>query len=176
MWNGPVDRLKSATDRFSVPPMRKLRAFLILLLVGIGAVANARDDVVPVLAADEFVTIRDVAYQDGNVTGVAENRSDMLLRDVKLRINCSWRWTDEFNPGEDDMSWGAVHALGEIPPKGEATFRQEPPRPMPARSDGRYHVEVTVAGLTRVRIIEDSRPPAEAVPPAPESAASGGVR
>jgi hypothetical protein len=132
--------------------MRRLALAALVLLASNLPAAGWAQQILSALAADEFVSIRGVSLDDrGAVTGTVENLTEHPLRDVRLRVQCAWHWKNERRPGTDDPSWGAVVAIPEIPPRGEAAFRQEPPRPPPVRSDGEFHVEVTLAGLTVVK-------------------------
>jgi hypothetical protein len=102
--------------------------------------------------AARTVVIRDLQVQrNGEVSGVLENGSQRLLRNVRLLIRHTWLWKVErapqrANPGR------AVYFLvpGEIPPGGEVAFTYKPDRTLPARSDGHFHTFVQVAGFTQV--------------------------
>ena len=135
-----------------------MRHLLLLLLVPLGPLASTPalggETVIPARAADEFLRISDVVYDDGTVTGVVTNEGEATLRNVRLRILCSWRWSDEKSPGDDDPSWGAEHVIEEIAPAAEVRFRHQGP-PRPARDDGRFHVEISVAGLDRARVVPE---------------------
>jgi hypothetical protein len=113
------------------------------------AVTAGAEDLVPARAADEFVTIRDVTYEAGVVSGSVVNLTKDELRNVRLRIQASWRWKDEKHPGDDVMSWGDTHTIAEIAPGATVGFRHESPTTPPVRDDGWFHAEVTVAGVTR---------------------------
>ena len=132
-----------------------LRFLPLLALLATGSFALAADAVIPARAADEFLKITGVRYEDGTVSGHVVNDGTAVLRNIRLRILCSWRWADETNPGTDDPSWAAEEFIDELEPGAEVRFRHEGP-PRPDRDDGRFHVEVTVAGLDRVRVVPEA--------------------
>ena len=134
---------------------------MIKFLYALAAMAGLSVVTVPATANDATVaagseatriaTLRNVSINDGEVSAEAVNNSSDTLRDVVVEIRYSWRWADEFNPGEDDPGRTAYHtAAKEIPPGGSARFAYAPSPPLPARRDGQFVIDVKVAGFERV--------------------------
>ena len=74
-------------------------------------------------------------------------------RSTHLRIDRTWRWTDERNAGGTKESPGrtAVYMVpGEIPPGGHMPFTYRSDTPLPQRSDGSFETQVSVVGLEQV--------------------------
>jgi hypothetical protein len=108
--------------------------------------------VVPPERLAEEVTVRDLrTTEDGEVSGVVENRSGKPLRDVQLLIRYGWLWNNERSPGADAPGRAVYYTLpGELPAGGTRDFTYRPTSPLPARSDGRYQTTIEVAGLTEI--------------------------
>ena len=98
-----------------------------------------------------IVTLRNVSINDGEVSAEAVNNSSDTLRDIVVEIRYSWRWADEFHPGQDDPGKTVYHtAAKEIPPGGSARFAYTASPPLPARRDGDFVIDVKIAGFERV--------------------------
>lgn len=124
-----------------------MTAFLVLLAwSGSGARAatlRTAEEVAKVLE------IRNVSFQNDEVSGVLVNKSRYTLREVQLQIRYSWRWKNEYKPLEDnagDTVWIVVEK--EIPAGGHASFEHK--HPLPSRGDGYYDTSVSIAGYTEV--------------------------
>ena len=98
------------------------------------------------------VTVESLAERPGgSISGVVVNKTDQLVRDVRILIQKDWRWKDELHPGSDDPGWSAYYSLSkEVEPGESVGFTFEPPKPSPERSDGTYALRASVAGFTRV--------------------------
>lgn len=102
---------------------------------------------------EQIVEVRDVRTAPDQVSGVLVNLSSKPVRDVRVRIDCSWLWADERHAGGAEESPGrtAVYRVpGEIPPGGHLPFTYRPDTPLPQRSDGRFETSVSVVGLEQV--------------------------
>ncbi len=100
----------------------------------------------------DIADVRDVTVDDdGTVSGVVVNRSGHILKDVRLLIDSTWLWDNEFRPGTDGPGRADYVTLHEeIPPGGSARFTYRPEEPLPRRSDGRFVTNVRVHGVTEV--------------------------
>lgn len=113
--------------------------------------ATANDVVVVNELAD--VKIQNVQFTDGAVRGTLVNDSDRRIEDLTVRVTYSWRWADEYNPGDSPPGWSTtVPVSGTLAP-GEArefelaanSGRGEAP---PSRPDGHFATDVSVVGYT----------------------------
>jgi len=96
---------------------------------------------------DAIVSVTDVHAGEHDVSGVVVNRSNQRLVDVVLAVSDSFRWKNEFHPGEDDPGGASdVVVHGPIEPGGSMPFRIE--RELPVRHDGWFETRVQVSGLT----------------------------
>lgn len=105
------------------------------------------------LASEELsrmLVVEGIEDQGGRVSGRLVNKSENLIRNVKLVIQYSWRWKNERRPGTDNFSFAVDYVLPEaINPGQSAAFTYQPPSPPPSRLDGYFQVEVTIASFTR---------------------------
>ena len=102
--------------------------------------------------AMQSVAVEDVRVSNGQVLGRVINKTDLTVRNVRLRVLFSWRWKNETRPGVDDMSTGIVDTLTqEIPPGASVNFSYPIPAGGQGRNDGWYHIEVNVAGFSSSR-------------------------
>jgi hypothetical protein len=88
---------------------------------------------------------------DGKVTGVIQNDSSSIIRNVRVLIRYPWMWHDEFDPGPDSENPGRAffHTVGgKIAPGDSATFRFAPPSPLPQRDDGYFESELEIFSFT----------------------------
>ena len=109
------------------------------------------EKIVSVSRIRDLVEIRDVTVRDGVVNGTIVNRSDKILRDVRLQIRHQWLWDNEFHPGTDDPGRTEFHTLpGEIPPGARAQFTYRMDSLLPERSDGRFQTQVEVVSVLAV--------------------------
>ncbi len=144
----------------------KLRAFLSIAIAAVGSVSIVAS---PVLAvhpddSDEHTTIQErngkdgVGIEglrfrrDGTLDGTLVNRSDALVRNIRLLIRYDWVWEDERNPGPESPGRSFYHTVdSDIPAFGTISFHYEPTPSLPDRSDGRFVASVEVARFTQVR-------------------------
>lgn len=97
------------------------------------------------------VVLRNITVEDGKVSGEIANRSSRRLRDVQLLIRYSWRWKNEFRPGNDEFGTAVYHTVEkEIVPGETVSFAYTPVSPLPARPDGAFETAVSVAGFTEI--------------------------
>jgi hypothetical protein len=98
------------------------------------------------------VTVRNVAFADGGVTGVVANQSPNVVKNVQILVRYIWLWNDERNPGPDSPGRSDyTTVLGEIPPGSALSFRSVSDPPLPLnRSDGHFTVEAHVVGFTQI--------------------------
>jgi hypothetical protein len=106
---------------------------------------------VPAEKAEQVVIVRNVTVKEDAVSGELVNQSSRSLRDVQLQIRYSWRWKNEFKPGNDDFGITVYHTVSEeIPPGKAVQFHYKPSSPLASRPDGYFETTVSVAGFTEV--------------------------
>jgi hypothetical protein len=100
-------------------------------------------------AAGRVVNLRNVSSTEaGDVSGEVVNNSKQTLRDVRLQILYSWRWTNEYEPGKDDPGKAIYHVLDkEIPPGQTVRFHYQPSPPFASRDDGQFNIGVKIVGF-----------------------------
>ena len=97
------------------------------------------------------VAVRNVIFQNGEVSGEIVNYSPRTLRDVELLVRHVWHWKNEFRPGNDNPGMASYHTVvEEIPPGGSVPFTSMQLSPLPSRADGQFETLVSVAGFTEV--------------------------
>jgi hypothetical protein len=101
--------------------------------------------------APRILTVENVRFNDGEVSGEVVNHSPNTVRDVQLFISDTWLWNNEFKPGKNDPGASTYYTLPkEIPPSGRVPFTFKPSSPLPKRSGGRFDRSVAVAGYTEI--------------------------
>jgi hypothetical protein len=141
------------------------RLVLLVALVAIPG-GSARAEPERVLSAErlaDIAVVRGVTVRDGELSGVVVNRSGDTLRDVRLRIEHFWLWTDELHPGTDDPSSVEYHTVAEVPPHGSVPFTVRTQAGAAARTDGHFEARVDIDGLATVA--EAPAVPGTAAPP-----------
>ena len=97
------------------------------------------------------VSVTDVAAKDGTVSAVLVNRSQHVIKDVKLLIRHGWLWKNERHPGADSPGRAEYYVVhGQIPPGGSMPFTYRIDPPLPQRSDGRFSSSVEVVSFTEI--------------------------
>lgn len=98
------------------------------------------------------VTIHDLEVQrDGSVSGLLENSSHRLLRDVRLLVRHTWLWKSERASHRNSPGRANYYTVpDEIPAGGQVRFAYKPKPPLPARSDGHFETSVDVMSYTEV--------------------------
>jgi hypothetical protein len=105
----------------------------------------SRDDAAKVL------TVENLQLENGGVTGVVQNRSPHLIRDVQLFVRHTWLWDNETKPGKNDPGMSAYFNLREeIPPGGRVSFNYRPSQALSQMAGGQYQTSVFIAGFTEV--------------------------
>jgi hypothetical protein len=123
---------------------------IVLSCILVSSAAPAQTDVSS-QAAPTDVIVRNVAVDDGVVTGIVENRSSLTVRDVRLLIRHTWLWKNERDPGENNPGRADYHTItDDIPPGQITTFTYRPLPPLPVRTDGRFDTSVEVVGFVEV--------------------------
>ena len=99
-------------------------------------------------ALDRRVAVEDLRIGDTTISGRLANQSDDTVSDVRVLVQDTFLWANEFHPGTDNPSRVEVHTVkGDIPPHGTVPF-QFSREPLPERRDGRFDTSVEVTGLT----------------------------
>jgi len=142
----------------------KLRAFLSIAIAAAAAIVSSPALAVHPDDSDEHTSIQarngkdGVGIEglrfrrDGTLDGTLVNRSDALVRNIRLLIRYDWVWKDERNPGPESPGRSFYHTVdSDIPAFGTISFHYEPTPPLPNRSDGRFVASVEVARFTQVR-------------------------
>ena len=98
------------------------------------------------------MALRDVQVQrDGRVSGVLENTSHRLLRDVRLLVRHTWIWKSERTSHRDNPGRAEYYTVpDEIPAGGQVRFAYKPKSRLPARTDGHFETSVDVMSYTEV--------------------------
>jgi hypothetical protein len=101
--------------------------------------------------AAQVVSLRNVAINDGDVTGEIVNHSKQTMRAVQLQILYSWRWKNEWHPGKDDPGRAVYHNVDKVIPAGQSTrFDYKPSPPLPDRKDGFFDISVKIVGFEQI--------------------------
>lgn len=103
--------------------------------------------------SDDKVRLNGVQFDEiGTVTGTIINRTDTMLRDVRLLVRYDWRWKDERNPGDDSPGRSGYFMVpGDVPALGTLRFTYNPTTPLPVRDDGHFSPSVEISRYTQVR-------------------------
>ncbi len=87
----------------------------------------------------------------GRVSGVLENTSPRVLRDVRLLVRHTWLWRKERESQRDNLGRAVYYVVpDEIPPDGSVSFTYKPEPPLRTRSDGHFETSVEVVGFSEV--------------------------
>ena len=131
-------------------PRKRWQLFIQLLL----AIAFA----VPVATAQQLldrdlaqrsISLKDLRTGPAEISGTVVNNTPHIVRDIEILVQYHWLWNNEFKPGVDNIGRTATVKLDKPLKAGEAApFRYVPDPPLPARSDGRFEVEVSLGGFT----------------------------
>ena len=101
--------------------------------------------------AAKTVSIKDLNATPSAVSGVVANHSPHAIRDIEILVQYHWLWGNEFKPGRQPPGESTIIKLDkELKPGESAAFQHVPAPPLPERKDGRFTLEVTVAGFTVV--------------------------
>jgi hypothetical protein len=101
--------------------------------------------------AAKTVSIKDLNATPSAVSGVVANHSPHAIRDIEILVQYHWLWGNEFKPGRQPPGESTIIKLDkELKPGESVIFRHVPAPPLPERKDGRFTLEVTVAGFTVV--------------------------
>jgi hypothetical protein len=122
---------------------------LALLLAGpvTVSIAPADERTQVVTDAGDIVAVTDFKAGETEVGGMLVNRTDKKLTDVTLLVTDSFRWKNEFHPGDDDPGRAATIVIhGPIEPRGSVPFRVD--RELPVRRDGWFETRVDLLQLT----------------------------
>jgi len=101
--------------------------------------------------ATRTVEVRNVNVSENVITGEVVNRSPHLLQNVELLLQFHWLWKNERHPQDNSLGRSVFLMLDRnIRPGESAAFTFKPDPPLPARSDGHYMAEVSLAGFAVV--------------------------
>jgi hypothetical protein len=101
--------------------------------------------------AAKSLSIKDLNATPSAVSGVVANNSPHAIRNIEILVQYHWLWGNEFKPGRQPPGESTIIKLDkELQPGQSAAFRHVPAPPLPERKDGRFTLEVTVAGFTVV--------------------------
>jgi hypothetical protein len=129
---------------------------LLLALVAMGT-AEASGAAEPVVLepeeASKFVTVDEIALEEGRVTGVIVNRRPHPLRDVRLVVENVYRWPSEFRPGEESPNQAEIILVEEEIPAGSRTpFSATLRRPSSPEVGGHFVTQVHILGFSEVLV------------------------
>jgi len=125
-------------------------ATLLSALCARGAAVRGQT-VVPVQQLARDLSVRELVLHAGTVSGVLQNNSPRLLRDVRVVVHYTWMWKNERHPGDDNPGRSEYYTLpGEAPAGGSLRFSVRPDPPLPARADGRFALSADVVSFTEV--------------------------
>jgi hypothetical protein len=129
-------------------------AGILTLILTLAATAAGSTAVAATLLTDksvQVVILRNVTSNDNQVSGELVNSGKQPVRDVQLQILYSWRWKNEFHPGNDDPGQGFYYSVDkEIAPGQSVPFTFKPIPALPTRSDGQYEITASVAGYSQI--------------------------
>jgi hypothetical protein len=132
-----------------------MRVLSICSLFAAVAVALAAD-VVPRGESARRVEVRDLTFDGTRVSGLLVNRTVEEVSDVRLLVSERFLWKDEMHPGPNDPSRAMTFTVpGPLAPGGTLPFEQPMP-PRPARTDGRFVLDISVLGLAQRPIVPGS--------------------
>ena len=101
--------------------------------------------------AAKSLQIESLKMNGNEISGLVTNKSPHVMRNIELRMQYHWLWNNEFHPGTDSSGRVVTITLDrELRPGESARFTYRPEPPLPARSDGYYMAEVSVAGFSVV--------------------------
>jgi hypothetical protein len=126
-----------------------LSSGLTLACFSLSATINAQTVASPQQAAR--VVVRNFTVTNHVIAGDVVNNSPHLVRDVELLFQYHWLWKNEFKPGDESPGRAVYFRLNNELRSGESTsFTYTPEPSLPARNDGAFMVEVSVASFTEV--------------------------
>jgi hypothetical protein len=97
------------------------------------------------------VTVRNVTVNNQVVSGEVVNNSPHTVRDIELLLQYHWLWKNEFKPRDDSPGTVVSVPLQKELRSGESTpFTYTPQPSLPARPDGQFMVEVSVASFAEI--------------------------
>ena len=133
----------------------RLRTTLAVVLIGLSvsliAVSAHGQTVLDATEAARTVEVRNVNVSENVITGEVVNRSPHLLQNVELLLQFHWLWKNEMRPQENSLGKSLFLTLDRnIRPGESAAFTFKPDPPLPARPDGQYMAEVSLAGFAVV--------------------------
>ncbi len=101
--------------------------------------------------AARTVEVRNINVNENVVTGEVINKSPHLLQNVELLLQFHWLWKNEMHPQENSLGRSVFLTLDRnIRPGESAAFTFKPEPQLPARPDGHYMAEVSLAGFAVV--------------------------
>jgi hypothetical protein len=123
-----------------------------LVVVGLGLPRAASAAVVEDEDASQQVVVRNVSESADGISGVLLNRSNKIVRDVKLLIRHSWVWSHERKPGEESPGESYFTTVPNDIPAGSSVRFTYRPRGgvMGDESGGHFDTSVDVVGYTEV--------------------------
>ncbi len=116
-----------------------------------------RGPVVESISADKSGVLLDkIAFTPGGgLTATLVNRTNTILRDVRVLIRYDWIWENERHPGDDSPGRSSYFKLTrDVPALATVPIAYVPSPPLPSRSDGRFVPSVEISRYTQVRFKE----------------------
>jgi hypothetical protein len=134
--------------------MKLTKLFFIAALSAVPLVWSVESPAQAILDQEQAartLAIRKLDATASQVSGEVVNMTPHTVREIELWVQYHWLWKNEFKPGSEPPGRTDVVRINqEIAPGRSATFRHTPNPPLPARQDGWFEPEITVAGFTSV--------------------------
>lgn len=100
---------------------------------------------------DGAVLVRSVRVEGDTATVRLENKTRKEVRDIRLLVEHTFQWRDEFRPGAESPGYSETFQIPEaIPPGQTATVVLRSGESRPSREDGSFQTNVRVLGFTQV--------------------------
>ncbi len=118
--------------------------------------------------ASSLLRVENVSSRDGKIAGTLVNKARSPIRNVKLLVQHTYRWPNEYAPGAVDPSRAETVTIdAEIPAGGSYAFTQVSQPPQPLADGGHFDTTVSALSFDRVIPAPGSAPPASPAPALP---------
>jgi len=129
----------------------KYRALVTGFALMLASASASAQTVISANQADKIIEVRNLKSDVGVISGEIVNHSRYEVRNVELLIRNSWKWRNEFQPGNDDLGTASYYMIERMIPAGAAApFTYRVGATPTVRPDGQHETVVTVVGFSEI--------------------------